>query len=204
VKGKQLTHVPKYVKAEAEEQAAYIAERKKAKEQAKGGYANHTEKVKSVEGSSGAASSSEAPATSTETLLVECAVCEKQLPWAVLSQNDGVCAECSTPAASGIRNSEEVAMAGQDLMVECSQCQQVCSWSLLQLGDGACPKCFQERQLSEERPASSYSSGATGVVDSATFLQGQAVLSEQASDIQIDAADPVVLAGGGWRSRRRP
>merc|ERR1712232_810564 len=93
LRGKQLTHVPKFVKAEADEQAAWIAERKKMKESAKGG-----QTVKLEPGASSGGSSVAMRAQDTDALLVECAVCHQQLPWVELSAGDGACIDCSAIA----------------------------------------------------------------------------------------------------------
>jgi len=211
-KGKQLTHVPKYIQGEADNQHAWIAERKKLKEAAKGTTSGKTEPEKPDPGSSGASGSAEGPSS---TLLVDCATCEKQFTWESLSINDGVCAEC----LAGEQALDLAAEAGGDLTVECSQCQEVLPWSLLQLGDGACPKCFQEEgelresrggegEIGESRGYASPKHASSAVLDvvDGPPSPGEVAFPEQANDHQIGdvavvQANP--LTGGGWRSRRR-
>jgi len=225
-KGKQLTNVPKYVKAEAEEQSLYIAERKKMKDSAKKGPASSTELEKPRLGASAssAESSSEPLGGGIDGLLVECAVCNRQLAWNKLSINDGVCADCSAVAPE----QEHVEELGGDLTVECSRCCDALPWALLQLGDGACPKCFQDRGGAEMSRGGSPSQSPAFVVDtnegphSASHVFSEQakeqqiddhvdMVSVQANEQQIDEEDVDIASvqatsatAGSWRSRRRP
>lgn len=195
VKGRQLTHVPKYVKAEAKAQAAWISERKKMKESAKGNPTGKVESGTPETGASSSAASTEAPIPSAGVLLVECAVCKKQLPWVELSAGDGVCADCS--AAGEEQDAEEEC---GDLMVDCSRCHQASSWSLLRLGDGVCPTCFEEQDGREERRGANEKCATNSAGESEDFS------SQQADGTKVDDAATSQSASastGGWRSRRR-
>jgi len=191
-KGKQLTHVPKYIKAEAKEQAEYIAERKKAKELAKKGPPADPELVEAT-ASAGSASSSTVPAASEE-LLVECAVCGKQHPWSQLSAHDGVCEKCTGTAASALPppSTDDVV---DEISVECSHCPQTFPWSLLQLGDGACPDCF--RKMEELRGVQPTAETQVAAADSAGYPERTHAPAAAQPD------EPAATSSvGAWRRRR--
>jgi hypothetical protein len=207
-KGKQLTHVPKYIKGEAQEQALYVAERKKMKDLAKNGPAASTELDEPRHGASASSTSdpSQVAGSGIGALLVECAVCEKQFPWDKLSINDGVCVDCSAVAPE----QEHVEEFDGDLTVECIHCSDVLPWALLQLGDGACPKCFQDRNGAEESRSGSPPQAVAVDVDtndgshsSASHVFSEQAIKQHIDDIDVVSVQPTPSGAGSWRSRRR-
>jgi hypothetical protein len=153
---KALTRTPQFIKEEAREQEAWIAQRKMEKK-----------KAASAEAPSGSAPGADsvllAAGSSLEhELQVECVGCGAVHDWAQLQHGDGRCAACCSGTSSGTAGSSGAAAAssstrscssaaadGDDLLVECTHCTKTHPWALLALGDGQCPRCFEERAAVE-------------------------------------------------------